>query len=168
MRVQHTFRIRNLARLSLVLLSAYLVTGAEKSGNRRTYACSTADPQSVCAANNTCGSASSPCRIDIKRTDYGASATPNIPGAKGNAPFCVKVGTTITWQTSAKNTGFTVDFGQSLPFESAAAIIGGSDRMVSVVAKKEGCYKFTAGACNTEAIDGMCAEGSADMIISSK
>jgi hypothetical protein len=164
MKVQHSVVIRNLARLSLILLAAYWATGAEK----RTYVCSTANPQSTCAPGNTCGSASAPCHIDVRRTDYGAEAIPGIPGAKGNASFCVKVGTTIIWHSSSKNTGFTVDFGQAVPFEPAAAIIGGTDRTVSVVAKKPGCYKFTAGACNTEAIYGMCAEGSSDLIISDK
>jgi hypothetical protein len=60
-----------------------------------------------------------------------------------------------------------LDFGSSSPFESGeAAIIGGSDRTVSVVAKNQGCYKFSVGACIAGAIYGMCAEGNADLVIS--
>lgn len=122
----------------------------------------------MCNPSTTCGSESAACHVDIKRTAYGASATPDIQGAKGNTPFCVRVGTTIVWQTSAKNTGFTVDLGDSSPFETSDAIIGGSDRSISVVAKKPGCYKFTAGACDTKAIYGMCDEGGAEIVVAAK
>ena len=132
----------------------------------RVYVCSEPNPQAICNPSNTCGSASTPCVLNIKRTDYSASVTPSIPGAKANAPFCVAAGTTITWQSPSKNTGFTIDFGPSSPFESGGAIIGGSDRSVSIPVKKEGCYKFSVGACNTDAIYGMCAEGSAELIVS--
>jgi len=86
--------------------------------------------------------------VDIKRTDGGdsASATPSIPDAKGNAPFCVKTGTTITFKSTSKNTGFVLDFGNSSPFESGPAITGGAERPVSVVAKKPGCYTYSVGA----------------------
>ncbi len=165
MKRQRRFPIRYVMLLPLLLFATYLTMADWKHGNRRTYVCSEANAQGTGSPTDTCGSSSSACQIDVKRTDYGASVTPNILGAKRNEPFYVKVGTTITWQTSSKNTGFTVDFGPSSPFEPAGAIIGGSDRSVSVVAKKAGCYKFTAGACNTEAIYGMCAEGSSDIVI---
>jgi plastocyanin len=165
--VHRRFAAPPLILLLFLLLMTYWAMAAEKHA-KRTYVCSEANPQATCNPSNTCGSASVACRIDVKRTADGASVTPNIPGAKGDAPFCVKAGTTITWQSSAKNTGFTVDFGDSSPFESAGAIIGGSDRSVSVVAKKPGCYKFTAGACNNKAIDGMCDEASSEIIVASK
>jgi hypothetical protein len=80
----------------------------------------------MCTPKNTCGSASAPCAVDIKRTAESAAVTPDIPGAKSNTPFCVKTGTTMTWKSVSKNTGFVVDFGPSAPFEPAgAAIIGG-------------------------------------------
>ena len=43
--------------------------GAEekkKGGNK--YACSEPNPASQCNAGNTCGSASAPCSVDVKRT----------------------------------------------------------------------------------------------------
>src|SRR5206468_8916626 len=100
------------------------------------YACSEPNPAQLCTAANTCGSASSPCTVDVKRTADSASSTPSIPNAKGNSLFCVKVGTTVKWISSEKENGVVVDVGTSSPFDPAGAIIGGSDRSVSVVAKR--------------------------------
>jgi len=102
--------------------------------------------------------------VDIKRTASAASVTPGIPGAKENAPFCVKVGTKVTFKSESKNVGFVLDFGSSSPF-SQAAIIGGSDRPVTAVANKPGCFKFSAGACVSGAIYGMCGETSTEIIV---
>jgi len=43
--------------------------------------CSNPHPEELCSAANTCGSSSSPCVLEIKRTGGGndASVTPNIP-----------------------------------------------------------------------------------------
>jgi len=127
--------------------------------------CSSANPQSVCHANTTCGSSTTPCVVNLKRGNYTASATPSIPNAKGNAPFCVKAGTTITWQSGSKSTGFILDFGQNTPFESQTTITGGSKRPVSVVAKKPGCFKFSVSACREGAVSGMCTSGSAELVV---
>ena len=129
------------------------------------YACTEPNPQSLCNTSNTCGSSSSPCTVDVKRDSDGASATPDITGAKGNSTFCVKSGTTIVWETTQKNTGFVVDFGSPSPFGSEDAIIGGAKRSVSVTAMKPGCYKYSAGACISGEIQGMCGDGSAEAII---
>jgi hypothetical protein len=129
------------------------------------YVCAEPNPQSICNAGNTCGSASSPCKVDVKRDDYGASATPAIPGAKGNSTFCVKTGTTIIWESTQKNTGFVVDFGSASPFGSDDAIIGGAQKPVSVTAGKAGCYKYSAGACISGEIQGMCGSSAAEAII---
>jgi hypothetical protein len=129
------------------------------------YACAEPNPQSICNAGNTCGSASRPCKVDVKRDDYGASATPAIPGAKGNSTFCVKTGTTIIWESTQKNTGFVVDFGSASPFGSDDAIIGGAQKPVSVTAGKAGCYKYSAGACISGEIQGMCGSSAAEAII---
>jgi hypothetical protein len=129
------------------------------------YACTEPNPQSLCNASNTCGSSSSPCTVDVKRDSDGASSTPDIPGAKGNSTFCVKTGTTIVWESTQKNTGFVVDFGSSSPFGSDDAIIGGAKRPASVTAIKPGCYKYSAGACISGEIQGMCGSGSAEAII---
>jgi len=148
-----------------VLLQVGISSAQDHRHSKRTHICAEPTPQAMCNASNTCESPSAPCRIDVKRTDYGASATPALPGAKSNAPICVKAGTIVTWHSASKNTGFTVDFGPSSPFDPAGAIIGGSDRSVSVTAKKEGCYKYSVGACDTDAIYGMCAEGTAELIL---
>jgi hypothetical protein len=153
--------------LTLQLTVPACVFSAGESGRGgRSYGCAESSAQSLCTPSNTCGSASQPCQIDVKRTASSASITPGIQGAKSNAAFCVAAGTTVIWQTSNKNTGFTIDFGPTSPFESTGAILGGSDRSMSVAAKKPGCYRFSIGACNTDAIYGMCAEGSAEVIVS--
>ena len=151
-----------LVLLPLLLLASYLAAEGQKGGSK--YVCSEANPQGLCNASTTCGSPSAPCMVDVKRTANAASVTAGIPGAKANAPFCVKVGTTITWKSESKNVGFVVDFGPSSPFDRGT-IIGGSDRQVSVVANKAGCYKFSAGACVSGAIYGMCGDTSAEVIV---
>lgn len=142
-----------------------MLAGGDEHG-KRSYMCSESNPQAICTPSNTCGSESQPCEIDVKRTSSSASITPSLPGAKSNATFCVAAGTTIVWKGSGKNTGFTIDFGSSSPFDSTGAIIGGSDRPVSLPAKKPGCYKFSVGACNTDSVYGMCGEGSVELIVS--
>jgi hypothetical protein len=148
--------------LTLVLLGTYMA--ARGQSGRDKYVCSESDPQGMCSASTTCGSASAPCMVDIKRTASAASVTPGIPGAKDNVPFCVKVGTKVTFKSSSKNVGFVLDFGPSSPF-GQGTIIGGSDRQVSLVANKPGCFKFSAGACVSGAIYGMCGETSTEIIV---
>ncbi len=135
-------------------------------GSNKKYVCSEQNPGSMCNASTTCGSSSNPCVVNVKRNNTSASATPNIPDAKGNAAFCVKVGTTVTWQSGSKNTGFVLDFGPNSPFEVPdGTIIGGSDRPISVVAKKAGCYKYSVGACIAGTIYGMCGSSNAELVV---
>src|ERR1700691_1712690 len=96
--------VRPGAMTCLVLLLSCVAALAQNDK----YACSEPNPQSLCNASNTCGSSSTPCTVNVKRDSYGASATPDIPGAKGNSTFCVKTGTTIVWESTQKNTGFVV------------------------------------------------------------
>jgi hypothetical protein len=146
------------------LLVANYIGAKERQRGSQSYACT--HPQGMCSAANTCGSSSHPCRIDIKRRGSNwASATPSIPGAKANAIFCVKVGTTVIWESSSKNTGFVIDFGPSSPFDSPGAIMGGADRPISVVAKRPGCFKYSAGACTSGAIYGMCGSVDAEVVV---
>ena len=42
---------------------------------------------------------------------------------------------------------------------------GGTDRSITVVAKTPGCYKYSAGACMSGAIYGMCGQANAELII---
>jgi plastocyanin len=151
----------SLLLLPFVVLATY-ATAASKSSK---YSCSEPNPAQLCNSSNTCGSASTPCTVDVKRTANGASSTPSILNAKSNALFCVKAGTTVSWISTGKDIGFVVDVGPSSPFEPPGAIIGGTDRSVAVVAKKAGCYKYSAGACMSGAIYGMCGTADAELII---
>jgi plastocyanin len=144
------------------LLASDPMTQAQKSKN--SYACSEPNPASLCSPANTCGSASQPCSVDIKRTTNGASATPSVPGAKGNSTFCVKAGTPLVWKSDSKHVGFIVDMGPISPF-GVDDIIGGSNRSVNVVAKTPGCYKYSVGACISGEIYGMCGNSTAKLII---
>jgi hypothetical protein len=129
------------------------------------YACSEPNPESLCTAANTCGSATTPCTVEIKKDGAGANVTPSIPDAKKNKVFCVKVGTKVNFEAKAKNTGFVVDFGPSSPFDKEDSIVGGSSKPDSAVAKNPGCYKYSAGACVSGALSGMCGTQTAEMII---
>jgi hypothetical protein len=152
-------------RYSLLLLMLILGTGSvHAAGNDDKYTCSEPNPESLCTPANTCGSATAPCVVDVKRTAASASVTPTTPDAKSNVPFCVKSGTTITWKSLSKDTGFVLDFGPSTPF-ARGTILGGSDRSASVVAKKQGCYKFSAGACVSGATYGMCASVDSELVV---
>jgi hypothetical protein len=71
----------------------------------------------------------------------------------------------VQWKSTSKNVGFVVDVSTASPFDPGGAIIGGSDRTVSVVAKTPGCYKYSAGACVSGAVYGMCGQTNAELII---
>jgi len=162
MKIDRCFAIgRSLLLLPLVLLANY-ATAQSKSSR---YACSEPNPVRLCNSGNTCGSGSTACTVDVKRTANAASSTASISNPKSNALFCVKTGTTVTWNSTGKEIGFVVDVGPSSPFDPLGAIIGGSDRSVSVVAKKPGCYKYSAGACMSGAIYGMCGTANAELSI---
>jgi hypothetical protein len=153
-----------------LLVMPLFVLGNHATGQSKQskYVCSEPNPAQACNAGNTCGSASNPCVVDVKRTADGASSTSSAADAKSNALFCVTVGTTVTWKSTAKNIGFVVDVGPTSPFEPGGAIFGGSDRSVSVVAKTDGCYKYSAGACMSGATYGMCKEVSAEVVVIGK
>jgi hypothetical protein len=152
MKIQRYLTIRSALLLLPVLLIASFAAAEDKKKDNMQDVCSQASPASMCTASNTCGSA---CSVDVKRTSYSSSATPSVAGAKGDGIFCVKAGTTVTWQSTAKNTGFLIDFGGSSPFEPAGTITGGSEKSVPVVAKTPGCYKYSFTASNSKAIYGM-------------
>jgi hypothetical protein len=163
MKIERGFAISTgLLLLALVPLTTHTVARGKANDK---YVCSETNPQGMCNTSTTCGSAGAPCIVDIKRTANAASVTPSIPGAKDNAPFCIKVGTKVTFKSASKNVGFVLDFGPSSPF-GQGTIIGGSDRSVSLVANKPGCFKFSAGACVSGAIYGMCGETSTEIIVS--
>lgn len=104
--------------------------------------------------------------LDIKlQGGSSGSAVPSIPNVKATGPFCVKVGTTVTFQSTSKDTGFVLDFGPSSPFDPPGAIIGGTDRSVSVVTKRKGCFKYSAGACTSGTIYGMCGSVDTEIVV---
>jgi hypothetical protein len=153
--------------LSISVLLAGYVDGKQKK-KVKNDACAAPDAN-FCKDSNTCGSAVSDCEIDITRSgEESADAKPNIPGAKSNAPFCVKVGTKITFKSRSKNTGFVIDFGNSSPFDSGGVIMGGADRPISVEAKKPGCYTYSVGACTAGTIYGMCGEEAVQLVVAPK
>ena len=146
-------------------MSASGLNGDNKNSSK--YVCSETNPGSMCNASTTCGSTTSACTVDVKRSGgNSASATASIQNAKGNASFCVKVGTTVTWQSGSKNTGFVLYFGPSSPFDVPdGTIIGGADRPISVVAKRPGCFKYSVGACVSGTIYGMCGNSNAELVV---
>jgi hypothetical protein len=151
----------------LPLVVTSFIIGQDTKKKVKNDVCSASNPASICAAANTCGSASSPCSIDIKR-DQGsyATATPSFADAKSNKAFCIKVGTAVTFMSSSKNTGFVIDFGSSDPFGHEGAIMGGADRPITVVAKHPGCYTYSVGACTAGTIYGMCGNADTQLIVS--
>ncbi len=156
---------RLLTALITLLLPIFLVAGIATAQAKGKYVCDEPHPQALCNAQNTC-SASGPCTVDIKRQGMnGATATPGFPKAKGNSLFCVKQGTTVTFQSSSKGTGFIVDFGPSSPFDPQETIIGGANKPVEVAAKRTGCFKYSVGACYSGATSGMCGSGTAEAIV---
>jgi plastocyanin len=148
------------------LLLTSLIAGRDTKKKIKGDVCTTSSAASICTAANTCGSASTPCTIGIKRSSSSATATPDFPDAKSNKAFCLKVGTTVTFMSGSKNTGFVIDFGTENPFDHDGSIIGGSDRPITVTAKHPGCYTYSVGACTPGTIYGMCGNADTQLIIS--
>src|SRR3974390_1509002 len=96
----------------LPLLLTSFIVGKDTKKKIKGDVCSGSNPASICAAANTCGSVTSPCTIEIKRSGGSyATATPDFTDAKSNKAFCIKVGTTVTFKGGSRNTGFVIDFG---------------------------------------------------------
>ena len=153
--------------IGLSLMDGNIAANDKKS---KPSVCANPHPEQLCTAVNTCGSSSSPCVLEIKRTGggYDASVTPNIPNfPKEPAAICIAPGTSVTWKGEGKNTGIMIDFASSSPFDPPGTIMGGSDRPVTVVTKKPGCYKYTVGACNPGSVYGMCGNSDFDLIVTS-
>jgi plastocyanin len=150
-----------------ILLTTGFPAGKDTKKKLKNDVCSASNPASICAAENTCGSTTSPCSINIKRSgSSSATATSSIPDAKSNKAFCIKVGTSVTFMSSSKNTGFVIDFGSTDPFDHEGSIIGGSDRPITVTAKHPGCYTYSVGACTPGTVYGMCGNTDTQIIVS--
>jgi len=155
----------------MVALLLFVVAGhtvAKDKKNKTTY-CSNPHPEQLCTAANTCGANGSPCVLEVKRVGGGteASVSPNLPNFPKDSVLCIKTGASVTWQGAGKNTGVMVDFGDSSPFDPAGTIMGGSDRPITVVAKKAGCFKYSLGACTPGTIYGMCGNSDLELIVTS-
>ena len=147
---------------SYAVLMCCLAVSAQNKGK---YMCEEADPQTLCNAGNTCGSASSPCTIDVTRSGDSSNVKPEIPNAQNNQLFCIKAGTTVVWKSRKKNTGFLVSFGNASPFEPDDPIRGGGKKPVTTVAKAPGCYKYDAGAFISGTVYGMSGGSKAELVI---
>jgi len=152
--------------LGLMLLIVSGHTVAKDKKNKTTF-CSNPHPEQLCTAANTCGANGSACVLEVKRVGGGteASVTPNVANFPKDAVLCIQTGANVTWQGAGKNTGVMVDFSESSPFDPPGTIMGGSDRPVTVVAKKAGCYKYTVGACTPGSIYGMCGNSDLELIV---
>jgi plastocyanin len=163
MKIRQQFNIWSaLLLLSCVVLLSSATAQAQKKSK---YACDEPQPESMCNAANTCGSASSACTIDITRSASSANVKPGIPNAQNNQFFCIKAGTTVVWKTSNKNNGFMVSFGTDSPFDPDDPIIGGGKKQVTTKASTPGCYKYDAGAFRSGAIYGMSGGSKPELVI---
>lgn len=153
---------------TMLMLIALMLIGVSFAANdNKTTVCSNPHPEQLCSAATTCGSKGSPCILEVRRSDGGtdASVTPNIPNFPKDSTICIATGTRVTWRGEGNNTGIMVDFGGSSPFDPPGTIMGGSDRPVTVLTKKAGCYKYSIGACNPGSIYGMCGNSNSDLIV---
>jgi hypothetical protein len=151
-----------LVALSCMVLLTCATAQAQKKSK---YVCDEAQAESMCGASNTCGSASSPCTVDITRSGDSANVKPSIPNAKNNRLFCVKAGTTVLWKSSNKNNGFTVGFGTDSPFDPDGPIMGGGKKQVRTIASTPGCYKYDAGAFRSGTVYGMSGGSKSELVI---
>lgn len=148
--------------LSSVILLACASAQAQKKSK---YACDESQPEAMCNAGNTCGSASASCTIDITRSRDSSNVMPGIPNAKNNQFFCIKAGTTVVWKSSKKSQGFMVSFGPDSPFEPDDPIMGGGKKPVTTKAANPGCYKYDAGAFTSGTIYGMSGGNKSELVI---
>src|SRR6202000_1603281 len=104
MKVQQLLKIwKELLLLSCFVLFSYATAQAQKKSK---YICDQERPESMCNEANTCGSSSSPCKVDVTRSANFANVKPSIANAKNNKLFCIKAGTEVVWMSSNKNNGF--------------------------------------------------------------
>lgn len=153
------------ARSALLLSTCIVFLTGELAQAKSKYVCEEAQPETMCNAANTCGSASSPCTVNITRASNSANVKPDIPNAKNNQLFCIKTGTTVVWMSSNKNHGFTVSFGTDSPFDPDAPIMGGGKKQVTTKANTPGCYKYDVGAFRSGTVYGMSSGSKPELVI---
>ena len=103
--------------LLLLSCTCSLSSATAQAQKKSKYVCDEEQPESMCNAANTCGSASSHARLTSEGRPDSANVKPGIPNAKNNQLFCIKAGTTVVWMSSNKNNGFMVSFGTDSPFD---------------------------------------------------
>ena len=167
MNIKMNFGRQFTAWSALTLLSSvvFLSCAPAQAQKKNRYACDDEKPESMCTAANTCGSPSSPCKIDVTRTGDSANVKPSIPDTKNNRLFCIKTGTTVIWMSSNKSDGFLVSFGSDSPFDPDGPIVGGAKKPITTKATTPGCYKYDAGAFRSGAIYGMSGGNSLEVVI---
>jgi hypothetical protein len=155
------------ARSALILSTCIvLLTGGLAQAQKKSkYICDEEKPETRCNTGNTCGSASTPCTINITRSNSSASVKPGIHDAKSNQFFCIKSGTTVVWMSSKKNQGFSVSFGTDSPFDPDDPIIGGGKKQVTTKASTPGCYKYDVGAFTSGTVYGMSGGSKPELVI---
>jgi plastocyanin len=149
----------------LVLACAILLSRATAQAQKGKYVCQEKQPETMCTAANTCGSASSPCTIDISRSANSANVKAGVSNAKNDQFFCVKAGTTVVWKSSNKNHGFMVSFGTDSPFDPDTPIMGGGMKAVRTTASTPGCYKYDVGAFRAGTVYGMSGGDKGEFVI---
>ncbi len=164
MLIRQQFNIWNpLLLLPCILLLGSVTVQAQKPNK---YKCDDeTQSESMCNAANTCGSASSACTIDIRRSGDASIVKPGIPNAKNNQLFCIKAATAVVWMSSNKNNGFMVSFGADSPFDPDGPIMGGGRKQARTIAITPGCYKYDAGAFRSGTVRGMSGGSKQELVI---
>jgi plastocyanin len=155
------------AAITVLLLFSFVVLNytTAQAQKKSKYICEEAQPENMCNASNTCGSASSACTVDITRSSDSANVKADIPNTRSNQLFCVKAGTTVVWKSSNKNNGFMVSFGTDSPFDPDSPIMGGGEKQVRTTARAPGCYKYDAGAFRSGTVYGMSGGSKSELVI---
>ena len=161
MKIQPKFNSRWALLSCFVLLNCATTQGQTKSK----YECDEPQPERLCNAANTCGSALSSCTIDITTSAGSARVKPDISSARSDQVFCVQDGTTVVWMTSDKTTGFVVSFGPDSPFDPDDLIVGAGKKQMRTIASNPGCYKYEARAFYSGAVYGTSKGGSLELVV---
>ena len=152
-------------RTALLLSTCIVLLTGGLAQAKSKHMCDQEQPETLCNADNTCGSASSTCTISITRSNSSANVKPGIPNAKNNQLVCIKAGTTVVWMSSNKNNGFTNSFGTESPFDPDDPIMGGGQKPVTTTARIPGCYKYDVGAFRSGTVYGMSGGSRPELII---
>lgn len=162
-KAQPLFNIWN----ELLLLSFFLLLSfaAAQAQQKSKYICDEDQLQSMCNEANSCGSSSSPCKVDITRGASSANVEPGIPNVKNNQLFCIKAGTEVVWMSSNKNHGFMVSFGTDSPFDPDESIIGGGKKPVRTKASTPGCHNYDVGAFRSGTVYEMSSGSKPELVI---